>query len=127
MDSVKLAERCLEICEDRKAEDIRLYDVRESSLLADFYVICTGKSIPHIRAINQNLNKGLSQEGLKPRAVDGAAGSHWMVMDYGTVIVHIFHPELREFYNIEALWKDGNPQPFTPPDAVEVGAGENHA
>ena len=104
MDASELAERCTEICDGRKAEGLKLYDMRETSLLADYYLICSGKSVPHIRAISDHLAGDLAQEGVRPYTVDGTPASQWIVMDYGVVLVHIFHPELRAFYNIEALW-----------------------
>jgi len=103
VDSEVLARRCVEICEDRKAENILLFDVRGASVLADFYLICSGNSEPHVRALRGRLNRDLGEEGVHPR-IEGKASSHWIVMDYGTVLVHIMAPELRDFYKIEELW-----------------------
>lgn len=110
VDAERLSQRCVEICQDRKADDLRLYDVRETSLLADYFVICTANSVPHLRAISGRLVRDLGEEeGVQPRAVDGAAGSHWVVLDYGSVLVHVFLAEEREYYNIEALWRGEKP------------------
>jgi len=104
LDAQDIAQRCFEICKDRKAEAIHLYDVRRTSLLADFYLICSGNSVPHIRAISGRLTQELGSAEIRPRSIEGAPASRWVVIDYGIVLVHIFHPELREFYGIEALW-----------------------
>lgn len=105
-DAESLSRRCVEICEERKAAEILLFDVREKSILADFYVVCSGTSMPHIRAIGDHLRKAMLEEGLRPRGQDGAPGSRWMVLDYGSVLIHILDPEMRNFYNLEELWDD---------------------
>ncbi len=121
-DEESLARRCVEVCEERKAAEILLFDVREKSILADFYVVCSGTSMPHIRAIGENLRKAMLAEGLCPRGQDGAPGSRWMVLDYGSVLIHILDPEMRNFYNLEELWDDrkilyrgGSPLPLQGP------------
>ena len=103
-----LAVRCVEVCAERKAEAVRLYDVRRTSLLADYYLICSGGSVPHIRAIVEHLARDLADEGIRPRSVEGTPASHWMVIDFGTVIVHVLHPDLRTYYAIEELWAEAD-------------------
>jgi len=120
-----LARRCVEICEDRKAQDIRLYDVTGASMVTDFYLICSGSSDPHLRAIQNRLSQELTEAGVRAAHIDGGSGSRWVVMDYGTVLVHIFHPELRRYYEIEKLLGEerlihqgdtqGDPVPEAPP------------
>jgi ribosome-associated protein len=104
MDSEALAKRCVEICEDRKAVSVVLYDVRKQSVLADYYLVCTGNSEPHLRAIASHLQRDLAEEGVPARRVEGRAASHWLVLDYGLILIHIFAPELRQYYKIEELW-----------------------
>jgi ribosome-associated protein len=99
-----IARRCLEVCEERKAEDILLYDVRKTSLLADYYLICSASSEPQIRAIASHLQKAMVEEGVRPLHVDGVPASHWMILDFGAVLIHIFHEETRKFYLLEELW-----------------------
>ena len=105
-DTESLARRCVEVCEERKAADILLFDVRENSILADYFIVCSGTSMPHIRAIGDHLRKAMLQEELRPRGQDGLPGSRWMVLDYGSVLIHILDPEMRGFYNLEELWDD---------------------
>ena len=101
-----LARRCVEVCEERKASDILLFDVRENSILADFYLVCSGGSMPHIRAIAENLRLAMGAEGLSARGQDGLPGSRWMVLDYSSIMIHILDPEMRVFYRLEELWDE---------------------
>ncbi len=107
VDSEALAWKCVKICEDRKAENVILFDMREHSILADFFIICTGTSLPHIRAISNRLNEELSKDKISPGHVEGKPANCWMVLDYGTVLVHVMDPERRQYYNIEELWQEG--------------------
>ena len=105
-DFEKLARRCAEICEERQASDIRLYDVRETSVLADYYLICSAHSDPHINAVSANIEKELKKENIYPRSVEGVPASHWMVMDYGGLMIHVFYPDTRQYYCVEELWSE---------------------
>ena len=105
VDSYTLAKHCVEICEEHRAENVVLFDVRKASVLADYYLLCTGTSMPHIRAISEHLKVEVQGEhGLLPRAKEGDASSEWIVMDYGVLIVHILDGDKRRFYNVEELW-----------------------
>lgn len=106
VDAEELARRCVDICMERKAVDIILFDVREKTILADFYLVCSGTSQPHIRALADNLRRELLAGGLRPRGEDGDPASQWVVLDYGVLIIHILDPERREFYRLEQLWDD---------------------
>ncbi len=105
MSSDELARFCIEQCEDRKAENVKLYNVKQTSLLADYYLVCSGNSDPHIRAISNHLQKVLGERGIRATRIDGIPSSHWVVMDYGTVLIHIFHPDTRRYYLLEELWE----------------------
>lgn len=102
----ELSEKIIEICEDVKAVDIKIFDISKSSSVADSYVICTGNSEPHLKAISERLQKGMKDANLQASAIDGGASSQWIVMDFHSVIVHIMHPDAREYYNLEALWNN---------------------
>ena len=115
MNSDALAELCMEICREGKAEDIRLFDVRKHSILADFFLICNGTSAPHLRALAERLKQRLAGEGLRAQGRDGEPGSQWIVLDYGLIIIHIIDPQLREFYSIEELWEAGKLVQSPPP------------
>ena len=82
-------------------------DLREISTFTDFFVICSGTSEPHLKAIAGEIETRVRQDhDLRPAAVDGFPASQWIVLDYLQVIVHIFHREKREFYSLEDLWSD---------------------
>jgi ribosome-associated protein len=104
--SVKLAKLCREIALDKKAEDVLILDVRVVSSVTDFFVICTGTSEPHLKAIADEIARRLRDEGIRPRHREGFPPSRWIVMDYNDVLVHVFHPELRQRYTLEQLWGD---------------------
>jgi ribosome-associated protein len=104
--SEKLVKLCREIALGKKAEDAIILDVRNVSSVADFFLICTGTSEPHLKAIADEIGRRLRDEGMRPRHRDGYPPSRWIVMDYNDVLVHIFHPELRQRYSLEDLWGD---------------------
>lgn len=104
--ALKLAKLCAAAALDKKADEVLVLDLRELSSVADFFVICSGTSEPHLKAIADEIEKQSREYGDKPRAVDGFPASHWIVMDFTDVIVHIFHPKVREHYALENLWGD---------------------
>lgn len=107
MDSKKLAQLCWEYADNKKAENIVILDVRELSSVADYFVICSGTSEPHLRAVSDEiLNKLRDEKDLRPRAIDGTLQTAWIVLDYFDVIVHVMKQEVREKYDLEALWGD---------------------
>ena len=104
--AAELAEACAEIAYDRKASDIIRLDMSEHSAVAEQFVICTGTSDPHLRAITERIRRDIrSRYGLRGE-VDGSPESHWMIVDFGNVMVHVFTKESRELYQLEDLWKD---------------------
>jgi ribosome-associated protein len=105
-DSLELAQLCVQICDDTKAKDILLFDVREKTIVADYYIVCSGTSMPHIRAIAEHIRKAMAEKGLQPRGMDGQPESRWMDRDYGLILVHILEPEMRNFYALEELWDE---------------------
>jgi ribosome-associated protein len=109
MDSRKLALLCREFADNKKAEDIVILDVRELSSVTDYFVIASGTSEPHLRAIVDEITDKLRQEHEeRPRAVDGALKTAWVVLDYFDVIVHVMRPDVRERYDLETLWGDAS-------------------
>jgi ribosome-associated protein len=107
MDSRKLALLCRELADDKKAEDIVILDVREVSSVTDYFVIASGTSEPHLRAIVDEISDRLRERHeLRPRAVDGTLQTAWVVLDYFDVIVHVMRQDLRDRYDLETLWGD---------------------
>jgi ribosome-associated protein len=107
MDSKQLALCCRELADNKKAEDIVVLDVRKVSSVTDYFVVCTGTSEPHLRAVVDEITERLRVErGLRPRAIDGTLHTAWVVLDYFDVIIHVMRGDLRERYDLEALWGD---------------------
>jgi len=107
MDSKQLALACRALADNKKAENLVVLDVRKLSTVTDFFVIATGNSEPHLRAIENEVLDGLRREhDLKPVHTEGSAQSHWVVADFFDVIVHIMSADVRAHYDIEGLWAD---------------------
>jgi ribosome-associated protein len=110
MDSRKLALLCREFADNKKAENIVILDVHKISSVTDFFVIASGSSEPHLRAIMEEITGRLRDEaGLRPHAVDGTVHGAWVVLDYFDVIVHVMRQDVRERYDLEGLWGDAAP------------------
>ncbi|OGJ90430.1 MAG: ribosome silencing factor [Candidatus Raymondbacteria bacterium RifOxyA12_full_50_37] len=107
----KLVDRIIELALEKKALNIKIMDLRKLSGPSDFFVIVSGSSEPHLRAISDSIYDGLKKqtERLLPLHVDGYYTPDWIVMDYFDVIVHIFLDRKRSFYDIEELWSDAKP------------------
>jgi len=107
MDSQKLARLCREFADNKKADNLVVLDVRRLSSVTDYFVIASGNSEPHLRAIVDEVTDRLRQEhGLRPRAVDGTVHGAWVVLDFFDVIVHVMRQDVRERYDLESLWGD---------------------
>ena len=107
MEARELALRCRELADNKKAENIVILDVRELSSITDYFVIVSGTSEPHLRAIVDELqDKLLEDHGLKPRGTDGRLQTAWVVLDYFDVIVHVMRQDVRQRYDLEGLWGD---------------------
>jgi ribosome-associated protein len=107
MDSRKLALACRELADNKKAEDIVILDVRELSSITDYFVMASGTSEPHLRAIVDEIVEELKEDyGLQPTAIDGTFQGSWVVLDYFDVIVHVMRRDVREKYDLETLWGD---------------------
>lgn len=107
MDSRKLALLCRKLADNKKAENIVILDLRKLSSVTDYFVIASGTSEPHLRAIMDEVVDRLREEHrLRPRAVDGTLQTAWIVLDYFDVMVHIMRQDVRERYDLEALWGD---------------------
>lgn len=102
--ALDLARRIVELAEDKKAADIVLLDLGGLTTLADAFVICSGGSERQIDAIADGIVAGLRDEGTKPIGREGTPESHWVLLDYGSVIVHVFTPPERDYYSLERHW-----------------------
>ena len=91
---------------ERKAHQVVILDVRNLTSLADAFIICSGRSNRQVTAIADFVQRDLKKKGKKPLNVEGKNDGHWVLMDYGDVIIHIFYESLRNFYDLESLWID---------------------
>lgn len=108
LESGKLARELVNAIADKKGSDIILLDVRSVSLLADYFIICSGDTERQVKAIFDNILESAQNSGLKPLQIEGAPASGWMLLDYGTIIVHVFLPAQRDYYRLEDLWSDAS-------------------
>ena len=107
MDSRKLALLCRELADNKKAEDIVVLEVRELSSVTDYFVIASGTSEPHLRAIVDEITEQLREDhNVRPKAIDGTFQTAWVVLDFFDVIVHVMRKDVRERYDLETLWGD---------------------
>ncbi|MFW6266246.1 MAG: ribosome silencing factor [Halanaerobiales bacterium] len=95
-----------EAADDKKAKDIQVLEVSELTVIADYFVICSGNSENQVQAIAREIEDVLSEEGVEPQKVAGASEGRWILLDYADVIVHVFHQQERDYYEIERLWAD---------------------
>jgi ribosome-associated protein len=103
----ELAETVASLAWQKKAEEIVILDLRGLSNITDYFVICSGTSKPHLKAIRSEVKTRLREDrGVSAKAADGEPESQWMVLDYGDVIVHVFHRHRRDYFALEDLWSD---------------------
>jgi len=90
----------------RKAEDMVVLDVRGMTSVADAFIICSGRSNRQVSALADYIRRHLKDQGIRPLSVEGNADGHWVLMDYGHVVIHVFFDPTRRFYDLEGLWAD---------------------
>ena len=95
--------RMVEAARSTRAEDIIVYDMERRSSITDYVLICSGRSQAHVRGIADNIEQSLREAGLRCSSVEGYQEGSWVLLDYGMVIVHVFHPETRTYYDLESL------------------------
>ena len=104
LEPAEIAKTIVDVASDKKASDVVLLDIREMSVIADYFVICTGANPRQIQAIASAIEDKMSEVGIQRRGQEGNVDSGWLLLDYGDIIVHIFGPMEREFYRLERLW-----------------------
>jgi ribosome-associated protein len=103
-DADKTLNMILSRLDDMKAEETVTIDLRGKSAFSDYMIITTGRANRHVGAIAENVTKALKENGIKSLHVEGLPNCDWVLIDSGDVVVHVFRPEVREFYNLERLW-----------------------
>jgi len=114
MQQTELLQALAAILDSKKAQDITAIHTTEQTILSDYFLICTGTSTTHVKALADELEFEMkNQHGVPPRGVEGRA-TGWILLDYNTVLVHIFLKEQREYYNLERLWEDSEREEVLP-------------
>ena len=93
--------------DSKRGENIRIIKINELTVIADYFIIANGSSSTQVKALADEVEFKLSEAGLEPRRTEGYQGANWIVLDYIDVVIHIFHKETRDFYDLERLWQDG--------------------
>ena len=105
-----LAQKIAQVLDKKGGHNITILEVDHLTSITDYFVIASGRSAQSVRALAEDVDEKLMELGIDPRRREGMNESRWIVLDYASVIVHLFHPDEREYYNIERLWMDGSNQ-----------------
>lgn len=106
-ESLKMAKLAMEALEDKKAEDIKIIDISEVTVLADYFIIAGGTNRSQIQALCDNVDEKLGRAGHPSKQIEGYDTANWVLLDFGDIIVHIFDKENRLLYDLERIWRDG--------------------
>lgn len=109
------AQRAARAAIDKKAIDVLVLDVQGLSSVADYFLVCSGRSTPHVKSISDAIREELKEEGSRPLHAEGQAESGWLLLDYGDVLMHVFLEDTRAYYSLERLWGDA---PLLPVDGA---------
>lgn len=105
---LELAQFCVSTLDKKNASDIKLFKVDEQTIIADYYVLCCGRSTTHVNALSDEVEYQTGEKGIQMLRVDGRGTGTWVLMDYGSVLVHIFTRDQRDFYKLEKLYNEEN-------------------
>ena len=107
METREIALLAAKALDDKRGKDITVLKVDEMTVITDYMVIATGRSVPQVKALADNVEEELGKAELDPKRCEGYTEGRWCVLDYGDVMVHVFHEQDREYYQLERLWADG--------------------
>jgi ribosome-associated protein len=105
-DAVPSLDRYIEAASEKKALNLIVLDVRDLTSIADVFIICSGRSNRQVNAIADSIVAKLKKHKIKPLSVEGTGEGHWVLLDYGHVVIHVFYEPVREFFDLEGLWAD---------------------
>ncbi len=105
--SKKMTTLAIKALEDKKGNDIRVIDIQDVSIIADYFIIASGSNRNQVQTMADNVEEVLGRAGYEPRQLEGYGTATWILMDYNDIIVHIFSEEDRLFYDLERIWRDG--------------------
>lgn len=109
MQVLDMAKEIVKILDKKLAKDISLIKIGDLTVLADYFVIATGTNSTQVKALADTVEFEMKQKGIAPRNIEGHNSNNWIILDYNSVVVHIFYKETREFYDLDRLWSDGTP------------------
>lgn len=124
IDSKTLAIEIAKILDQKKAQDVRVLKVEDLTVLTDYFVIASGTSTTQVAALADEVDYQLSQKGIQPYNTEGFDSKNWVLLDYSSVIVHVFVPNTRTYYDLEHLWADGEPVDISAYLKPEDGAAQ---
>ena len=105
MTDMEVLKEIVRVLDKKKARDIKAIEIAEHSIVADYFVICSGTSNTHVKSLADEIEYELKEQGVAPYHIEGKA-TGWILLDYSSILVHVFTGETREYYNIERLWQD---------------------
>ncbi|MBP1756462.1 MAG: hypothetical protein H6Q59_2860 [Firmicutes bacterium] len=105
--SKKMVRLAYQALDEKKGEDITVIEIKDISIIADYFIIANGTNSSQVDALVNAVNQTLGKEGFEPKRIEGVRSASWILMDYGDVVVHVFSKEDRLFYNLERIWRDG--------------------
>lgn len=112
MEAEKIAKTAYKILDEKKGVNIRAIDISGLSILADYFIIASGNSKTQVQALADHVQETLGKEGVHARQIEGYDAANWVLLDYGSVVVHIFYKEDRMFYDLDRIWKDAKAAEF---------------
>lgn len=105
MENMEFVKKIVKVLDEKKAEDIKVIKISELTVMADYFIIANGTSNTHVRALAEEVKDVLSKQGADARSIEGRS-TGWILLDYNDVVVHVFTPHDRDYYNLERLWQD---------------------
>lgn len=106
MEPRELVKWIAETLDNKKGQDVRILEISDLTVMADYFVVVTGTSAIHLKTLSNEVEAVLKEQGVMPLHTEGKASGNWLLLDYGAVVVHIFLQETRSFYSIERIWQD---------------------
>jgi ribosome-associated protein len=106
-DSKQLVKLAYEALDEKKGEDIQIIEIKDFSIIADYFIIANGTNASQVDALVNSVRERLGRIGTEPKRIEGVRSASWILMDYGDLVVHVFSKEDRLFYNLERIWRDG--------------------
>ncbi|MCR4341119.1 MAG: ribosome silencing factor [Gemmatimonadaceae bacterium] len=119
LNAVAAAQRAAALCLDMKANDVVVLDLRKVTDMTDCFVIASGTSDTHVRSVGEHVIAELKKDGIRVHHVEGLEQGRWVLLDYVDFVVHLFHPTLRSFYQLERLWSDAEAIEISPEGALQ--------